>query len=246
VTNNGPIEESVAVFALVEFANGGELPEFMWRLAGAPRLLVPLPAPPGAVRNRLTGEPVAAKGRGSIGFDETAERALDAVRDDLRSDLGAIVAGRLTRARKKAIAAEADRVTVETSGAQRKLRPAFLRTPDWKAAVGYLLYLIATRHYGRRLARCKLDGCTRFFFREPRQARPECYCSTAHATKGKAVASKERSKNRRAVLEAIKVLKTRYPARAEQYVKSARGRGESVTADELVRRVEAAAKKRSL
>jgi hypothetical protein len=208
------IEETTVVDAVIAFANGAELPVFLRRLPGA------FHGPAAGVIDRVTGASEAT--------------GIEARRESVRRDMVAIADGRLTRARKKEIATAADRVTVEIKGSQRRMRPAFLRTPDLQAAFGYVLHLIATHDYGRRLVRCKLPGCLNLFLREARRARPEIYCSSEHAKDAKDEASRKRALAYRNRLSAISQLKQRYPSKAGELVKAVAEPGLSI--DELVRR----------
>jgi hypothetical protein len=245
VTNDGrePIEEEVVFRATLLFVNGGPLPDFLLRLPGVPLLLVPLRLPAGAVIDRVTGEPAKVEAhlrQGPVPFDDEAARALDDLRSSLRADMAAIARGRLSRARRKEIRAEADRVTVELRGSQRAMRPAFLRTPDLQAALGYVLHLIATRQYGRRLAECKRRDCPKLFVREPKRARPQIYCSPEHAKEGKEEASRLRAQDYRTRQKAIEALRSRFPQRARELVRAVYKRGNSV--EEVVKAAHAAAK----
>lgn len=222
------------VSSTLAFVNGGSLPEFLWRLPGAPRLLLPVKL---RVLDRLTGEPAKVEGhlrQGAVPFDEEAAGELAAIQSWLRGYMSEIVRGRLSRARRDEIRAEAERVTVEIRGSQRTMRPAFLRTPDLKAALGYVLHVIATRGYGRRLARCGLPGCENFLLREPRRARPDLYCSPAHRKTAKNEASRLRAKEYRTRKKATERLRQRFPARARDLVRAVARRGLSV--DEVVQR----------
>src|SRR5262249_31916450 len=110
----------------------------------------------------------------------------------------------------------------------------FLRTPDLRAALAYVLHVIATRGYNRRLAQCKLPGCGRFFMRQPRRARPEVYCSPAHAKKAKDEASRLRAQDYRIREKVSEDLRPRFPSRARELVKAVAKPGLSF--DELRRR----------
>lgn len=209
------IEEDLVVRSVIDFINGAPLPQFLRGLPGAAES-----PPAGMMRSRLSGQPVLT--------------GIDARRETLRADAAALARGKLSRPRRKEIAEQADRVTVEIRGSQRRMRPAFLRFDDAQAVLGYVFHLIVTREYGQRLARCKLSSCPRFFLREARQARPESYCSAECAAEGKRAASKLRSQDSRNRRAAMVQLRKQYGYRAPELVRAVAEPRLSV--DELVRR----------
>lgn len=210
------LDESAVVNAVLAFANGAELPDF---LRGLPGDFEPM----SGVRavDRLTGETVA--------------QGVPARREQLRADLEAIASGKLTRVRLQDLEVQADRITKETKGLRR--RPVFIRTPDLQAALGYVTFLIAKRAYGKRLARCRLTACRGFFLREPRRARPESYCSPDCATEGKQAASRQRSQKARNKKAAVDQLRKEFPSSAERLVEAVAE--DAFTVDEFVKRARA-------
>lgn len=207
------MDESTVVDAVIAFANGAELPDF---LRGVPGDFEPIPGV--AVVDRLTGAPVA--------------QGVPARRDQTRSDLAAIASGKLPPRRLKELEAQSDRVTKETRGLRR--RPVFLRTPDLQSALGYVVHLIAKRTYGKRLTRC--ERCQGFFLRERRRGSPDIYCSPNCKAEAEKAAARLRSQKARNERAAIKVLSATH-ARARELVKAVSEPGLSV--DELVRRARA-------
>lgn len=210
-----PMDESEVVAGVVTFANGAELPDFLRRLPGD------FESMPGVtVVNRLTGEPVA--------------QGVAARREQLRADLAAIAAGKLTRARLNELETQSLLVVAETRGLRR--RPVFLRPPDLQAALGYVAYLIAKRTYGKRLTRCERPECQQFFLRVPRRGSPDAYCSTACRDEAEKVAARLRSQKARNEKAAIKALSATH-ARAKELVKAVSEPGLSV--EELVQHARA-------
>lgn len=245
--HNGRVfDESEVVEGIVLLANRGVVPRFMQALLRG-RVLIPLHARPGSVVDRLTGLPVGP----SITPEVVAlgdNGMMQAIQKDLQDDLRLIVERRLSRVQEQRIATEADLVTVEMKGGQREKSPRFIRVPDRNgvpdlhAAVAYGLNLLVNDLYREQLARCKLDGCGNFFLRQLRQARPECYCSPAHASEGKGKAASNRARDYRARQKAIERLEKRFPTSARGLVGAIKASG--LTADQLVQRAEAEAASR--
>jgi hypothetical protein len=236
-------ETEVIASMIRDMANLGRVPVFLRGLPDVPRLL-PLYLPVGSARDRRTGAVVTPQGDDSVAFEssEAAERWRTRCRA-LRADLATLVAkGRLPRTRLKTLAVEAHQVKLITRGDQRGLRPADIDFTGLTTSglVAYLLRILATAKYGRRLAQCEFEGCENFFLREPRQSRPECYCGPDHRKQAKRGATAARGRDFRARLKAIEQLKARYPVNAEKMVMAVVKRGErGVSTEQLVKRAEA-------
>jgi predicted RNA-binding Zn ribbon-like protein len=210
-------EEKLLEDAVDVFANRAQWPQAFLRIRGIPSM-----AQSAALEERTVMLMVK-------GHEEW-----EALRAEFRANLGAIVAGKVTRPLRKEITEQANRVTIRLKGGQRTMRPRDLEVPDLQAALGYVLHLMLTRQYGHRLGTCKLAGCGNFFFHQPRRGQPERYCSQECYKTANEQAAAARARDYRARKESIALLGKRWPASAASLVQAVKKPG--LTVDELVAR----------
>jgi len=207
-----------------EFFNRRQIPQFMLRLRGIPTM---------AQSAALEEHPVQLMIDNHEGWE--------ALHGEFLGYLTAIAGGRLGRAQRRTIADEAHRVSRTIPGDQRALRPCRLDVPDIRAALGFVLHTLLVRQTGRRLFRCQLGSCGKFFLKETRRGHPDRYCSPLHANKANKLSAGKRAKDYRSRQEAIKKLSKRFPASSTSLVKAIKEPGLSV--DELIQRATQAARK---